>query len=56
MFQISILSWWGPSGLSKSKKFSLTNFPMFMDFFGNEQKSACLVGIFTLFYKFDMSH
>ena len=56
MFQISNLSCWGPSGLSKSKKFSLTNFPMFMDFFCNEQKSACLVGIFTLFYKFDMSH
>ena len=50
MFQILNLSCWGPSGLSKSKKFSLTNFLMFMDFFGNELKSACLVGIFTLFY------
>ena len=56
MFQISNLSCWGPSGLSKSKKFSLTNFLMFMEFFGNELKSACLAGIFTLFYQFGMSH
>ena len=56
MFQILNLSCLGPSALSKSKKFSLTNFLMFMEFFGNELKSACLAGIFTLFYKFGMSH
>ena len=42
MFQISNLSYWGPSGLSKSKKFSLTNFLMFMEFFGNELKVHAL--------------
>ena len=50
MFQISNLSRWGLSGLSKSKKFSLTNFPMFIEFFGNELISALFAGIFTLFY------
>ena len=56
MFQISNLSRWGLSGLSKSKKFSLKNFPIIMEYFGDELKSACLAGIFTLFYKFGMSH
>jgi len=49
MFQISNLSRWGLSGLSKSKKFTLTNFPIIIEFLGNALKSACLEGIFIYF-------
>ena len=49
MFQISNLSCWGPSGLSKSKKFSLTNFPMFMDFLGTGLSQHTVQGNFELY-------